>query len=367
MRYFGNYVRLLALPLYIGLAIYACSGTASTRPNSPVNLSRSKWINSINSKYDSQRYIVVTGSGKNDEEAKRNALANLVGYFGQSVQVEQVLSTTYFGAVKNGVTGNWTESTVLEENINVSAANTLIGVEFPEPLYDGNDWYAAALMDKAKTEKIYADMIRANQAMITNLININQPEKNTIEGFSRYYFAAVTADINMSFWNVLSLISASVPSGLKNGDEFRFEAANIAKMIPVRVAVEKRADIDRAESIRNAFSRALSEIGFRITSENAPYTLEVNLSLKEVIFPNRQTEFVLDEIPAEFAHYDISANFTDTATKTGLLPIYSVDGQAGQSTLQEAENRAIAAAERKINEQYRDWLSEHLAQRLPGR
>ena len=270
--------------------------------------------------------------------------------------------------MKNGVTRNWTENAVLEENINVSATNTLIGAEVPEPWYDNRDtWYAAAVMDKAKTEKIYTDMIKANLSLIGNLINMNQVEKNTLEGYSRYHFAAVTADINMSFANVLNVIGAPVPSGLKGGDEYRLEAINIARVIPVRVVVEKRADVDRAESIRNAFSRALSETGFRTTSDNAPYTLEVNLGLREAVYPDRQTEFVTNEIAAEYAHYDISANFTDTTTKTGLLPIYSIGGEAAQSTLREAENRAIIAAERKINEQYKDWLSEHLAQRLPGR
>ena len=367
MRYFGNYVRIFALPVYFGLALCACSGTASPKSIFSVNQSRSEWINSINSKYDSHRYIVATGSGKSSEEAKRNAMINLVSYFGQTVQVEQSLSTTYFEAVKNGVTGNWTESAVLEENISISAANTLIGAEVPEPWYDGNAWYAAAVMDKAKTERIYTAMIHANQAMITNLININQAEKNTLEGYSRFCFAAVAAEINISFANVLNVIDAPFPSGLKAGVEYRLEAANIVMAIPVRVVVEKRADVDGARSIGNAFSRALSEIGFRTASDNAPYTLEVNLSLKESIFPDRQTEFVNNEITAEFARYEISANFTDTATKTGLLPIYSIDGQAAQSTLREAENRAIAAAERKINEQYKDWLSEHLIQRLPGR
>ena len=361
-------MKLLALPVCVGLALCACSSIAAPGTNSPISQSRSEWINSINSKYDNQRYIVVTGSGKNDEEAKRSALANLAGYFGQSIQVERSLSTTYLEAVKNGVTRNWTESTVLEENINVSADNTLIGAEIVEPWNDkGGSWYAAAVMEKGKTERIYTDIIRANQILIGNLINMNQVEKNTLEGYSRYYFAAVTADINISFANVMNVIGAPVPSGLKPGAEYRLEAANIARAIPVMVTVEKRADVDLAGSIQNAFSRGLSETGFRTTQDNAPYTLEVNLSLREVVYPNRQTEFVSTEVAVEFAHYDISANFVDTATRTGLLPIYSIDGQAGRSTLREAENLAITAAERKINEQYKDWLSEHLAQRLPGK
>ena len=203
--------------------------------------------------------------------------------------------------------------------------------------------------------------------MISDLTEMNQKEKASIEGFSRYRFAAVTADINIAFGNVLKVIGIPVPGGLKSSDEYWLEAANIAKSIPVRVIVEKRTDVDRAESILNAFSRTLSEIGFRTTSESALYTLEVSLNLTEANYPNRQSEFIRNEVEAKFARYEVSANLTDAITKMGLLPIFSINGEAAQSTLQEAENRAVIAAERKINEQYKDWLSEQLSQRLPRR
>jgi len=360
-------VSILALSLYNGLVLCTCAGTATPGAASS-NQSPPEWINSPYSKYNKEKYVAVTGSGKNSEEAKKSALANLVKYFGQTIQVDQKVSTTYSEAVKKGAAANWTESTVLEENINTYATNTLIGADVPETWPDGrNTWYAVAVMDKAKTEIIYTGLIKANQAMIGNLINMNQKGKTTIEGFSRYYFAAVTADINIAFGNVLKVIGSTVPVGLKGSDEYWLEAANIAKSIPVRVAVEKRVDVDRAGSIRNAFSRALSEIGFRTTQENAQYTLEVNLNLTEANYPDRQSEFIRNEIDAKFARYEISANLTDAITKTGLLPIYSIRGEAAQSTIQEAESRAVIAAERKINEQFKDWLSEQLAQRLPGR
>ena len=345
-------------------------GAGASAPGSKYSVGQSPpgWINSPYSKYNKEKYVAVTGSGKNSEEAKKSALANLVKYFGQTIQADQKISTTYSEVVKRGAAANWTESTVLEENISTYATNTLIGADVPEIWSDGrNVCYAVAVMDKAKTEKIYTDLIRANQAMIGNLININQKEKNTIEGFSRYRFAAVTADINITFANVLKVIGSPVPSGIKSSDEYWLEAANIAKFIPVRVAVEKKTDIDRAGSIQNAFSRALSELGFITTSDNALYTLEVTLSLTEANYPNRQSEFIRTEVDAKFARYEVSANLTDANTKMGLLPIYSINGEAVQSTLQEAENRAVIAAERKINEQFRDWLSEQLAQRLSKR
>jgi hypothetical protein len=302
----------------------------------------------------------------NDREARKDALSNLVMYFGQSIQVEQKTSTIYIEVIKNGVTTMWTESNVLEENIDTYATNTLIGAEIPETVQvDENTFYAVAVMDKAKTEVIYSDLIKANLIMIDNLVNMNKTEKVTIEGFSRYRFAAVTADINMTFGNVLKVISSPVPAGLKSGDEYWLETDDIAKSIPVKVVVEKKVDIDRAGRIQNAFSSALSEFGFMTASGNALYTLEVNITLTEVNYPDWQSEFISTKIDAKYARYEISANLTDAITKIGLLPIYSIKDRSGHSTLQEAENLAVSDAERKINAQFKDWLSDKLAHRLP--
>jgi hypothetical protein len=361
--------KIAAALAYCGVLLFsACLATPSSGNHSPGGQSMPEWVKNPYSKYDNQRYVAATGSGRNDKEAKNDALSNLVKHFGQSVQVDQRLSTRYSEAVRNGVTASWTESTALQENISTYAANTLISAEVPETVQaDKNTWYAVAVMDKAKTGVIYSDLINTNQAMIGNLINMNQKDKASIEGFSRYYLAAVTADINMSFGNVLKVTGSPVPAGLKNGDEYWLEAANIAKSIPVMVAVEKRADVDRAGSIRNAFSRALSEIGFITAADSALYTLEVNLTLTEVNYPDRQSEFISKEIDAKFARYEVSANLTDSKIKIGLLPVYSISGDLSHSTLQEAENRALSAAERKINEQYKDWLSGQLTQRLSRR
>jgi hypothetical protein len=357
-----------ALALGCVLLFFACLAAPPSGNHSSGSQSMPEWARNPYSKYDNQRYVAAAGSGRNDKEAKNDALLNLVKHFGQSIQVDQRISTSYSEAVRNGVTASWTESTTLDENISTYAANTLIGAEVPETVQaDKNTWYAVAVMDKAKTGVIYSDLIKANQAMIGNLINMYQKDKASLEGFSRYYLAAVTADINMSFVNVLKVTGSPVPEGIKSGDEYWLEASNIAKSIPVMVAVEKRADVDRVGSIRNAFSRALSEIGFNTATDNALYSLEVNLTLTEVNYPDRQSEFIHNEIDVKFARYEVSANLTDSKTRIGLLPVYSISGDSSHSILQEAENRALSAAERKINEQYKDWLSGQLTQKLSRR
>jgi hypothetical protein len=348
------------LALFLGIFFFACAGTPGSGSTSSGQQPQPEWISSPYSKYSERQFIARTGSGPNLEEAEKSAFANLVGYFGQTIRDEQKISNIYQEAVKNGVTSEWSDTTSIDRTIATSAGlNSLVGAEIRDTWFDGrNTYYAAAVMDRAKTAQIYTDMIKANQVMIGNLVNMEQAEKNTIEGFARYQFAAVVADINTSYSNVLKVTGAAPVAGLKTGDEYRLEAVEITKTIPVRVLITKQDEVDRAGRIQGAFTSALSGFGFRTATGSAPYTLNINLSLSEVQLPNQQNKF---------ARYEVIANFTDSATGIGLLPSYSINGREGHLNLPEAENRAIAAAERKIVSEYADLLAESLSQLLPRR
>jgi len=64
--------------------------------------------------------------------------------------------------------------------------DTLLGAEIREVWYDSKkEYYAVAVMEKAKTAQLYSEMIWANQNLIKNLINMSQAEKNTMEGYGR--------------------------------------------------------------------------------------------------------------------------------------------------------------------------------------
>jgi len=329
---------------------------SSAKQQPAVNHSRTKpaWVDNVDAIYDRSQYVAAVGNASNRDMAEKNALANLTAIFGQSVKADQTITNTYQEAVKNGAASSWTDNISMQNTINTSSSmDSLVGAEIREVWQDtrNNVFYAVAVMEKAKTAQLYNEMIKANQNMITNLINMNNAEKNSLEGFSRYQFAAAVADVNVTYGNVLQVIGYPVPAGLVKGDIYRLEAQNIARSIPLGITVKN----DKAGRIQGAFAKALSEIGFRSGGNNSRYVLDVNINVSPVDLPNN---------PNKFVRIELGANLTDTAVKSVLLP-YNFNSREGHTTVSEAENRAYMAAERKINEEYKNMLLEYLNQSLP--
>jgi hypothetical protein len=206
-------------------------------------------------------------------------------------------------------------------------------------------------MERVKAIRLYNDMYNANQVMINNLVTMDQAEKNSLEGFSRYQFAAVVADINLSYGNVLQVLGAAPSGRLIKGDEYRIEAQNITKAIPVGVSVTN----DKAGRIQGAFAKALAGLGFRSGGNNSRYVLDVNVIISDVDLPANQNKF---------SRIEMTANLVDTSFNAVLLP-YNFNSREGHVTQSEAENRAYLAAERKINEEYGELLFDYLSRLLP--
>jgi len=349
--------------LYLLLMLAACASSANAQSGSSAGTAGTAgttgtagtpdWIRDPYRKFDKQSYVAVTGVGNSRNEAEKDALGKLVATFGQSIQVDEKISTSYMEAVQKGAVSSWSENTSINNSIQTSAGmDSLIGAEIGETWNDNKNYYAAAILNKAKAVQVYSNMIQDNQAMIDKLVNMPQAEKNTFDGFARYQFAATIADISISYGNLLTFIGApSYAQGLVKGDNYRLEAQNITKAIPVAITVKN----DKAGRIQGAFAKALSDIGFRSGGNNSRYVLDVNVSVSPVDLPNNTNKF---------ARIELGANLTDTVSKTVLVP-YNFNSREGHTTAAEAENRAYLSAERKIGEEYKDILLTYLSQLLP--
>ena len=337
--------------LYLLLTLSACASAAAGSSGTKIK-GQPGWLRNPYTKYDKQAYVAAIGNGNSRQAAEKNALGNLVAVFGQEIQVDEKLTVSYQEAVKSGVTANWSETATTGSTISTSAGlDSLIGAEIGETWDDGQGTHSAvAILDKAKASQIYTGMIKANQTMIANLINIPATGKNTLEGYSRYQFAAVAADINSSYGNLLSVIGTPV-QGLVKGDHYRLEAKNITKAIPVAISVQN----DKANRIQGAFAKAISDTGFQSGGSNSLYVLDTNVNSQPVTIQGNSYFFT---------RIEVTANLTDTSDGSVIVP-YNFYLREGHTSQTEADNRAILAAEKKIGSEYAKLLNDYLAQLLP--
>ena len=329
--------------------------TATGAPQSSDNRSKPAWVDAPDSVFSRQRYISAVGFGNDRRQAERNALANLTGVFGQSVQAELKTVSVYSEALMSGVIQISGNSSVQDAITTSIEMDTLIGAEIADVWFDGgNIYYAAAVMEKQKSAILYADLIRSNERIIADLTAMTTQEKNTLHGYSRYVLAAAIADANRVYANVLTLVgntSEINPGTMKKGDDYRIEAADIARNIPISVNVEG----DRLGRIRTAFSRSLSAAGFRSGGNDSRYVLKANLVLTDADLPNQQNVFI---------RYIVDADLVDTQDNSVLFP-FSFSGREGHINKAEAEERVLRVAENKIADEYGKNLRDFLSLLLP--
>jgi hypothetical protein len=230
-----------------------------------------------------------------------------------------------------------------------------MGVEIADRWFDGkNVYYAVAVMEKSRGAALYGDLVKSNLRVIDDLVKMNDTSKNSLDGYSRYLQAAKNADENQKYVTVLNFVGNTTGinlSTIKRGNDYRLEASEIVKNIPIGIKVTK----DRADRIKGAFAKVIADTGFRTGNANSRYVLNVDVTLTPVDNPAQQNKFV---------RYVIDARLTDTSAGSVLVP-YNINGREGHLSVAEAENRAIAAAERKINQEYSKLLSEYLSNLLP--
>jgi hypothetical protein len=234
----------------------------------------------------------------------------------------------------------------------------LVGAKIDDVWYDSKSlYYAAAVMEKEKTSVLYADLIRSNERIISDLTNMTDQVKNSFDGYSRFLLAATIADTNRVYANVLTVVGDTRginPAEMKRGDEYRQEAAAVVRSIPIGITVSG----DRADRIKGAFSKALTAAGFRSTGSNSRYVLNVSCAMIPVELPNQTNKFV---------RYQINSGLEDTAEGNSVLLLYDASGREGHLTIPEAEERAYRAAEQKIPLEFETALKNYLSSLVSGR
>ena len=120
-----------------------------------------------------------------------------------------------------------------------------------------------------------------------------------------------------------------------------------AKTFPIALKVTN----DRDGKIHGAFAKVLSDLDIKIGGNNVRYVLDVTVTFSPVNVPGNQNKFV---------RINVVANLTDTGENTLLLP-FNFSLREGHINDNLAEERCFTYAVKKINDDYKELLSDCLS------
>jgi hypothetical protein len=132
--------------------------------------------------------------------------------------------------------------------------------------------------------------------------------------------------------------------GLKPGIEYIYEANNMARSVPIGIAVTN----DSEDRIKSAFASVLSNTGF-VTGNRTRYVINAKINLA----PDDPNQF-------RYTRFVLIAELTDTSTNTILFP-FKIEGREGHNSQSGADNRAIREAEMRIKAEYHKVLLDYLS------
>jgi hypothetical protein len=227
-----------------------------------------------------------------------------------------------------------------------AALDKLIGAEIKETWGDtGNRvWYAIAVMEKSKCLTLYAAELDKTVRDIRSLIAMpNGPTFEAITRCKKAYQLAADAD---TYALVLSMLGGqdrrreiSALAGEANA------ALDRAKAIPVDVRVSG----DSGGRIRAAFANALNAEGFKTGGRNSRFVLEAALSAS----PAPKTAYFN-------TRYTVDAALVDTGTGAELFTFNIANRESHPASQEDADNRALIGAQRKITEDFPPALRKYL-------
>ncbi|MDR3249186.1 MAG: LPP20 family lipoprotein [Treponema sp.] len=353
-------VKLWFFALAILVWCIGCAGNArGLKGDAGPSKDEPAWVSDVEQSYSRLRYAAAVGYGSNRSVAEKEAFANLVSVFGQTVQADRRSTVSYSEAMQQETVSSYFRNMEISNAIRTSAEqDTLIGAEIRDYWFDGRSThYAVAVMERGKAVSLYTDLINTNREIISTLTTMDDREKNSLDGFARYHLAAKIADGSRAFSNILSVVGSGAMAlssrELAEGEGFRLEANNIAQRIPVDVQVSD----DQFNRIKGAFAAVIGKKGFKSGGSDSRYVL------------NAQVDFVpveLLEQTNKYIRYTMNANLVDRVTENVLLP-YTVTGREGHLTVAEAENRVITAIEKEIAGAWDNAFSAYLDSLLPAK
>ena len=235
------------------------------------------WINEPYSTYKTG-YFVAVGNNKTKNIAELNAVSELAGIFSRDVKSSSIANSSMTKIEEDSISTLISEQNLNQQiTVNIDQRN-LIGIEIAETFFDNNkeQWYALAVLDKQKAEKIYSKEIEASYKNINQNYNEAKNKTNNFDKLSYLYKCKKGAMYVQSLIVRLQVINFEAAETIQRTDisenKFNIEFNNIANKVPISIQVNN----DLNNEIKIACSDVFESYGFKI-QEQANNVLSVDL------------------------------------------------------------------------------------------
>ena len=298
------------------------------------------WVTTPSDDYPYSKYFTSVGYDRNRDMAELKACEGIASIFSQSVKSSTKASSRMVQAESEGHVSTAKVSSLNQDILRDVDAADLIAVEIKGAWKDENEgvWYTIAVLDKAKAQDIYTQMIKQNVEHIETLLGYETTDQYSFEVFAIYDFCQEIAAMNEGYLERLRVINTGAADSLKplcqSSKELKLKALDIAKQIPIATVVE--GDVDGR--VRAAFASAITKAGFRSsTNPNERYVLTV----KVVWTPSKTTDG-----SSVRCDYSISGGLKDNGIDEELMPV-SIKGRGSDVDQARAQQKALGNIEKK--------------------
>jgi hypothetical protein len=303
---------------------------------------RPQWVDTPSSMYPERLYVSAVGFGRDRREAEAGALGALTAYFRQSVT-----STVTINDREEQVNGVSSGASSMALSIEAYAAlDTLMGAEIRNAWNDtkNENWYAAAVMEKAACRVLYSGELDKAVTQIKVLI---EPSGGVSFKTAANCRKARTI---LERAEIYALVLAML-DGPDRRPEISARGAGIAGLLAqvLSLPVDVRVDGDINGRLKAAFTQALTAEGFMTGGPNPRFVLEAAAAFA----PAPQNRFFN-------TRYTVDAVLKDLLTGAGLFTYNAAGRESHPANQAEADNRALIGAERKITQEFPELLRQYL-------
>ncbi len=281
----------------------------------PKNTKTPDWVLNYESVFPDSDYIAQKASGKNADEAKSNAAANMSFYFQTNVNARREVNFKSLETQNGSKTKIKTEQDVVRSTA-VDTSTSLTALEFTEPWLNRKDktWHCVAYAKRSALWTRYEPQVRAAKDKFKSFYD---KALETDEPFEKIQLLGIAMREGNDFLEKISYAQfLSEPLTSRNFNDDMILLSSLASVqqteksgMPIFVTVAN----DYGNAVYSAVTKVLSEDGFSVTSgkKDAVYTADAIIDFDVHI-----------DSPTELMVFSPSVRIS-LSGKSGVVYVYS--------------------------------------------